>query len=123
MMRSLSLLPPQVLRVLKLAQTDAAVQKFADMINPAARTLAAYVTALFYAWHLLGCVYWRAAFPPGSSAWAPDAAYATKSGYECYLYAFYWAVGTTSGTAAFAPPENAGALSFTLIVVIIGLFM
>ena len=99
------------------------IQELAENIHPAVRTLASYVLGLFYTWHLVGCVYWRLASPPGSTPWAPPAEYARAPLYECYIYCVYWAVGSTSGLASFAAPRSLGPLVYTLLVQVAGLFM
>lgn len=42
---------------------------------------------------------------------------------EHYVYAYYWAVGTTSGTATFPNPDEINSTVFTLGVLVVGLFI
>ena len=72
----------KVLRVMKLASIAETIAPFlsqlAYVINPALKTLGLYVLWLFYAWHFVGCMYWRVAYPPGSTAWGASIDYATR---------------------------------------------
>jgi hypothetical protein len=82
----------KVLRIIRLFKPNngdsSIIARLKEYINPSARTLLMYVVWLFYAWHLLGCIYWRVAYPPGASPWSPDISFENATtGEQCTLRA------------------------------------
>ena len=92
-----------------------------NTFNPAARTLTLRARST-HAWHVVGCLYWRVA-----THWLLNMVavkYFDKLPPEQYLYAMFWVVGTTSGTvSSFGEPQTPGQIGFTLMCLVIGLFM
>jgi CRP-like cAMP-binding protein len=80
---------------------------------------------LFWMWHVIACTFWYIATYEGlgSTGWTPDASHQMNSRTLNYLLSVQWTLQTTFSFGAPSLPETYIEAVFTIISVLIGIFM